>query len=370
MPWEALVLLPNIDVRGSIEANYAALANVDDQRLRALCQEHAGLNRMLSIFTDAFRRPQRPSVLLFNSDAPQTYVGSVSAFRDLIAIASMLHKRAMAILRNSPAHQPIFSNSFDFYPWVPRDNAQWVYAFTPALAGVDDVTEFYGQTSPEVSHHDLEDLDEPLLNVLVSRWERRHATDDPLWEDLALFRSLNMAFQAARTPFNTGGTSYDIGRLVGLWVSAMEILSHSGVDRTGRDNVLRILLRLPSTYNFERGTRPSCPPLRQWALELLYRIRNDYLHGNRVAPERLRVPNSNFDVSFYAALLYRLMLDEFLGLNEQPTDLSTPEGMAAPAQYRMQVRTRHRIEDALFTMSGHERTGVTRRQARVRTAPA
>jgi hypothetical protein len=47
-------------------------------------------------------------------------------------------------------------------------------------------------------------------------------------------------------------------------------------------------------HKFEPKQRHSCPTLRQWALETIYAARDDYLHGNPVADDRLKLPGRNF----------------------------------------------------------------------------
>lgn len=49
-----------------------------------------------------------------------------------------------------------------------------------------------------------------------------------MWDDVALTRSLNMAYHASLLPAGTDTTFYDVGRIVSLWVSAFEILVHPG----------------------------------------------------------------------------------------------------------------------------------------------
>jgi hypothetical protein len=70
------------------------------------------------------------------------------------------------------------------------------------------------------------DVDTPLLNALLERWRVRYGTKRPQWSDRALFRSLNMAAAASKMPAGVDLTTFSIGRNIGLWVSAFEILTH------------------------------------------------------------------------------------------------------------------------------------------------
>ncbi|MGD9724752.1 MAG: hypothetical protein AB7I59_30945 [Geminicoccaceae bacterium] len=87
---------------------------------------------------------------------------------------------------------------------------------------------------------------------LIDLWEVRFGTKDPEWPDRALFRSLNMAYYAAQTPFDAAGTPYDAGRLVGLWVSAYEILVHDG--KRANENAVKALLTKTNAQSSVRRT--------------------------------------------------------------------------------------------------------------------
>jgi hypothetical protein len=126
--------------------------------------------------------------------------------------------------------------------------------------------------------------------------------------------------------------------------------------------VLRMLDRipptqpLPSTRTFHR-----CPTFNEWALEQMYAARNDYLHGNPVESERLLMPGTTFDISVYASLMYRLLLSEFLGLQQElvivpkdSEDYANQQGKAI-AQWIEVNSYGKRIKNALYTMTGHSR---------------
>jgi hypothetical protein len=77
-----------------------------------------------------------------------------------------------------------------------------------------------------ISHWPARMIDMPLLRALLGRWEMRFKTETPARENVALFRSLNMALSAAILPGNVEVTIYDIGKAIALWVSTFEILAH------------------------------------------------------------------------------------------------------------------------------------------------
>ncbi len=360
MTWQPLVVLPNINVQHVVETRHAALVNLSHDRIRTLWKQYPALEYFLTGFKNAFGRQEFPSVLMMPDGAPETFRTSraVSAFRDLIALSVIPWNRANAILRRGPGWEPVFGDSFDFYPWMLGKDYRMMIAFTPAAFSMDDPKDFAGQNSPGVPSYPLDYVDEPLVEELLRRWEKRFGVEEPQWEDRALFRSLNMAFEATRMPFITAGTSYDTGRLVALWVSAFEILTHQGSGMIGKYDVLALLLGLPAGHKFELKQRHTCPTLHQWALETIYAARDDYLHGNPVADDRLKLPGTDYDLSAYSSLLYRVLLAQFLNLQLPlpPFELSTVEGQKAAGKAisdRISFeRYGDKIEDALYTMCG------------------
>jgi len=47
-----------------------------------------------------------------------------------------------------------------------------IVASTPAVLGLHIVDQFHGQSSPEISTMELKDVDQPLLEALLVRWDR------------------------------------------------------------------------------------------------------------------------------------------------------------------------------------------------------
>ena len=127
-------------------------------------------------------------------------------------------------------------NWFHIYPWTMDKNYQHLVTLTLATHAMDDVTRLLGRSPPAFSprHLDVNDVDQTLLTALLEHWQRAYRADSPAHDDVALFRSLNMANSAALLPAGPEATMYDIGRSVALWVSAFEILApakHQGVRR-------------------------------------------------------------------------------------------------------------------------------------------
>ena len=61
-----------------------------------------------------------------------------------------------------------------------------------------------------------------------------------------------------------------------------------------------------------------------WLYYNLYRVRNDFVHGNPISLRTLMLEKSGVSLYLYAAPLYRVLLTSYLGLywKEDPPNLS------------------------------------------------
>jgi hypothetical protein len=102
-----------------------------------------------------------------------------------------------------------------------------------------------------------------LFQALLSRWKRHYFGKRARWQDRALFRSLNMAFQAASLPAGVGANIFDLGRSVSLWVSAFEILSHPRVSKADLFTVYPLFERVVYCER-KVGRRQYAAYIPQW----------------------------------------------------------------------------------------------------------
>jgi len=262
-----------------------------------------------------------------------------------------------------------FSNSFWFYPWMLGRHNEDLVASTPGLLGVHEVAAFKGQSAPEIPARILSpaDIDEPLLAELLTRWRRRYTAGRPEWADRALFRSLNMANQAALLPAGSDTTFYDVGRSIALWVSAFEILAHLGAGRSGLWAVYDLFDAVEWQYRRSRRRRYKAHeagrkghgyrPLACWLYGEIYKARNDFLHGNPVTPGRLTVKAAGRSLFQYTAPLYRMALTGFLPLRwSRPLPAADDaEALGIAIAEQMEFRDYQKtIEKALLTARGKE----------------
>jgi hypothetical protein len=198
---------------------------------------------LLSRFTNAFRVPLQPVVFIVREDAKAKFKENTAlmSFVDLIAACVVPHARSRNIVYRNSSVGISYSNSFWLYPWMLNNENEHLTTSTPALTGFHVVEEFYGQSSPELSEMQLTDIDAPLFKELLKRWTRHYLGNRQRWQDRALFRSLNMAFQAAQLPAGVGVTLYDLGRIAALWVSAFEILAHPRISKSDLFQVYGLL---------------------------------------------------------------------------------------------------------------------------------
>jgi hypothetical protein len=341
--WTPIFVLPNISVKTSVGCNIAALAPAHDRRVRALKRAHPMFRRFLNRFSDNFGAKFEPTVLLVSTGAPSVFrgVGALASFRDLIAIATVTRSRALELQRPRGL-RILFGEAFAIYPWMLDRNYEDMLGNTPAILGTHEVARFKGQSSPAVFRRQPSesDIDQPLLAALMQRWRRRYEASNPAWEDVALMRSLNMAYQATLLPAGTDITFYDVGRIVSLWVSAFEILVHpGGSGQANRDKVFDLIERTQwaiaksGQKDYDTGGKTKVKrTLASWLYQMLYKCRNDFIHGNPVERSNLVLETPQRSIFDYAAPLYRIALTSFLQLNF-PSEMPSTDDTNALGAY-------------------------------------
>ncbi len=327
--WKPILVLPNLDMRGAVESEHAAIAGPMDPRVQALFAKQSAFQDFLSRFRSQFSDEEIwPATLLLRDNAPSSYfaASSVSGFRDLVALAVVPYARSQRLIYSRP-QALVFSNVFSFYPWMLDNRFEELVCFTPAMIGTHLLGEFGGQNSPEQPPATVmaSDIDGPLIRALISEWIQRFSEGNDEWHKRALFRSLNMANEAARMPAITSATFYEFGRSLAIWVSAFEILVHPG--GTGEANIYTVfdaLNQVPwlsqslATKTYPVGKKGTPRNLACKVYEAIYGLRNDFMHGNEVGSEDLVVGTDRRQLIDYAACLYRLLLSGKLAIKFPP----------------------------------------------------
>lgn len=323
--WTPVFILPNIPLEAAISCDIVALAPAHDRRVATLKQTQPMLKRFLNRFADNFGQKFEPAVLILNTAAPPAFrnVSALASFRDLIAVCAVTYNRALE-LRHPRGHRVLFGEAFSIYPWMLDRHYEYLIGSTPAILGTHEVSSFKGQSSPALFRTSLGegDIDQPMLKALMMCWRRRYEAAEPSWEDVALMRSLNMAYQASLLPAGTDTTFYDVGRVVSLWVSAFEILVHPGGNgQANRDKVFDMIERTPwaipasGQLTHDTGGKIKVKrTLASWLYQVLYECRNNFLHGNPVERSNLVLATPQRTIFEYSAPLYRIALTAFLPL--------------------------------------------------------
>ena len=336
MTWMPVWALPNITLDEAVNHEWIALAPASDPRVQELTESQPNFRTFMGQFRNSHGDPIEPALVIQRDDAPECAGTSeaIASFRDAVVAATVPWARTQNIVNRSHHGLVAYSNFFWVYPWMIDREYRYIIALTPAITALHEVDALHGQSSPEVSPTDLarRRLDEPLLQELLRRWQARYGTPRPKWNNVALFRSLNMANQACLIPGGRDVVMHDYGRVTGLWVAAFEILVHPGGNgEANKRKVFELLERTPwrdKRYGYRRfqtGSRRTKvrKNLACWLYEQLCKCRNDFLHGNQVNLKSLFLPGSERLISDHAATLYRLALTAFLDLTWKE---APPEG--------------------------------------------
>ncbi len=343
MTWTPIWALPNINLDEAVESEFFALVPNEDKRVRSIRREQPEFRKFIARFTDTFKNRIKPSLILRRADAPERLLTGEAAasFRDLLVASMVPYAQARNIIYDNTLNRIAYSSFFWIYPWMTGRDDRDIYAVTPTLLAVHEAQQFKGQSSPDLSPTTAirSNFDEPLLQELLGRWNARYNVDEPSRENIALFRSLNMANQASLFPGGVDATIHDFGRIAGLWVSSFEILVHpGGSDRVQLTNVLELLERVPwidkrcghRRYEVRIGKQIARKNLACWLYREMYRCRNEFLHGNPVDIASLQIRQSGRGLIPFGAILYRLGLTSFLDLSlrEEPPPLTDTEAIA------------------------------------------
>ena len=325
--WFLFFVLPNISLNKPVGNENISIVPHDDSRINIDISKNPFAKSLVENFGDQFGRKVHPSLLIINSDAPESIkdIDAIVSFRNAFALSTIIRGHEHSLTSTFVAY-PLYSDYFDFYPiTISKDNDGFIRS-SPSVLGFDDeYKNFRGQTSPSLSVTiSLSPRpDDQLFRLIEKVWERRFIGGNVTeWLTRALFRSLEMAYQAATMPFKNHSTIYDYGSSASLWVSAFEVLSH---PRRGTVDLLSVLDLLGSydwhdkvmkkkVYKTRYRGRDQRINLVQKLYKELYDTRNDFLHGNPVRLNRLH-PFKNKKIqpiTRFAPLIYKVALLSFL----------------------------------------------------------
>lgn len=327
--WSIFFLLPNLSLREPVGNEHIAILPHDDLVIRRICCSSPLAMVIIEGFEDQFKRKAYPSILVINIAAPDIVreIEAIVGYRNAFALSTIIRAYEHRLVSSFSAF-PLYSDYFDLYPITISQDGNAFIISSPSVLGyrANETNKFRGQTSPSLAGPDRFSAspDSSIFKLLESAWERRFVRRRlGEWPTRALFRSLEMAYQASYLPFKNHSTIYDYGASASLWVSAFEILSH---PRSGKADLLSVL-DLMGKYDWENNAiKKKAYKIRyrrsarrfnlvQKLYKDLYDTRNDFLHGNPVRSNRLHPfkTRSLPPITAFAPLVYKVFLMSFLG---------------------------------------------------------
>jgi hypothetical protein len=303
-----------------------AIVSGEDSRLADDCQERPAVASLLASFRSPTGTAFSPACLIVRKSAPDPVatLDAILPFRNAVAVSFVLRARAGAINEDG-IRQPYWADTFDLFP-AEVNNRGRLMMWTPARVDLMNHTrEYRFGESPFVGRMSaLRNADSYLHYALASEWRRRFQSLRPSRFSRRLFRSLEVAYEAACIPTHNQESLQDWGVKIGLWVSAMEILARP-TDGDVDQSVVRALLAKYSWVDdqldapryivrFHRAGGKSIA-VRVNAIQklctLIYKARNDFLHGNPIGRTTLRGQH-DISLPIAAGLVYRTALAAYL----------------------------------------------------------
>lgn len=321
--WNLVSVLPNLPLSAAWDFDRFSFVPHSDERLHALRQRTGAARALLDNFKDAFGRRRDPTALIYygRSDAKIPWRDIVD-LRNAFAIPCICNAWQKTI-GSKNVWSLVYSDYFDFCAFAPHRDGVGLVHLGFGLSSYDSADEFQGQPHPDLPGHAWNfdaRPDQKLLDVLVEQWRRRIRRKKQTWRSEALFRSLAVAFRAARLPKGSDNQLFDLGIHLSLWVSAHECLVHPGAKgRVGLEEVLALLGQRHWLYASLRrkgklvGIKQPVNDVQRLYVRM-YRARNAFLHGNPIKTDQIFVGKTRTDSLFVkvAPLVYQSALESLL----------------------------------------------------------
>jgi len=326
--WEFRFLLHNLELKEAFDSEFMAIVPNNDARLSRIIADVPAVASLIQNFADQFGKQRYPCALLIRKDAPgsTTSLDAIVSFRNIFALSCLLYAWPRTI-KSINVFFPLWSDFFDFYPVRLTRDPNFLHILSPAANGANQPQTFRGQVSPGLPNpaHLKFKPDDRILPPLLHVWTREFGKAKPSgWKTRVLFRSLEIAYQAASVPTSNMSSIYDFGSRIGLWLSAFEVLVHPRKGDASFQTVVELLRAFP-WHNprlrrrlflvvKSRKRNKMRVNLVQNLYGELYEARNDFLHGNAVTASRL-FPFRNKrrpSLTQVAPLVYKVALSCFL----------------------------------------------------------
>lgn len=328
-------VLPNLDLNQgnrdteplTLGLDGIAIVPTSDQRVSAVRSWSTAADRFLSAFHDGHGRAIGPAVLVARTDWMDRFAKDpepVIAFRNAVAMSAVLLARA-----RGPGGSWLgasWSDSFDYHPAQLRLDGSKFDLHTPALNSTGLQLENLSIT-PDLGlpRNRLGQLDNGLGLRLGRVWRRRYLKRRSLRTTARVFRSLEIAYQAASVGFKNYSSLTEVGMDAVYWANAIEVLAMPPTGDVSKWDSVRLLgsfewLHEPELrkrkYWARRGKERTHMNLAQRLFLHLYSARSKFVHGDTVS-ENLLLPYGPEAPSILslASTLYRTALFTVLEAN-------------------------------------------------------
>ena len=313
------------------------LAPPTDSRVQEAIVANPNIRRLIDSFVDSTGKQLSPTLLITRvREGHQWDLEALVAFRNAIAMSVVLRNRASWL--TSGDMEIGYSDYFDFHPL--RLNLQGLVSASPAQTEIISRTAKYlAMPSPYAATTSARRLwlDGFVYTALSVEWRQYY--EEHKSKSLygrALFRSLEIAYVASSAPNKHGGSIYEWGVQIALWVSALECLISGLGVRSSKATVLDLLGEYEwNEYRPSLGTRSRTirmgeserrVNLVEDACHLLYLARNRFLHGNEVGLDALfpwgNEPREDGEPAAsliaIAPIVYRTALHAYLSHHHKP----------------------------------------------------
>ena len=329
--WKFGFLLPNISISRAVGNEYIVLTHINDPKVQVLLQKQRSLQYLIKGFSDQYKRQVAPSIIIIREEQLRTKSGIVAVidFRNILAICCIV--TTWKNFLNRGQHIPAsagFSDYFDIYPILPHKFDEYLITLSPAVHGLDFAKDFSGQTKPEIVGQVHDPRYEPIMfQALINQWEDQYINrKSSNWRRTALFRSLQIVYQACAMPISNYETIYDYGSSLALWVSSFEILAHPQIGQVQKSNVLSLITDKPlqskeltnRLYTISLGRNNCRVNLPQKLYSQIYDSRNNFLHGEPVKRKHLFPwgKTRRYPLHFFIPLIYNLALISHLCISD------------------------------------------------------
>jgi hypothetical protein len=334
--WDLVFILPNLSLKPKTRfvASKYSICSLQDWRVaRRLRNEsyNALAKQLARRYRTVWARRYTPSVLIARRELPDKHnAADLRNFRNICALCTVILATARSLLGGQ--WLPVWSDFFAFGRFTTgATGIQSLDGSSKGFWDEDDLKKFRGTTAevvdnPEHFIVDREDYDQ----VLFQRFAK--VLNDPSrLSDVdrgKLFRSLSMAFHAARYPSDGLNESYDFGVRLALWVGSFEALLNPRTRDVNKSDVLRFLetiswlkeelapLRYPERSRAGRRIANTC--YAGAIYQILYTARSLFLHGSEADRRALVFRGRN--LLMVAPVIYGLALHQYLRSATDPVD--------------------------------------------------